>query len=603
MTSFPSLGSRLRDRYEILGELGRGGFSIVYEARDHHVGNIVAIKLLVPPPASAEKARERMRREVLAVRSLNHPHIVRVYDFLEEGPWSFIVMEKLAGGDLGAWVARSGPLDPQTVRRLGAEIAAAIDAAHRSGILHRDVKPHNVLLTEYRRALLSDFGSARIEGESTLTVTGHPVGTLDTMAPEVMRGVRADARSDVYSLGMTLYYALTSAFPPSETLHAPPSPRAEGHPPRERRREIPADLDAIVAHATRSDLRDRFPTAALLADALTGRIAIEAAPPALAAVLDVCLLCGAPDPLSLGVCSRCRVGGDRSRERLLILEPGSGSPEPEELAARLAPASALPRAALRDAARGRRALLAIGRRHASQLAEQLRERGLPVRVVARSDAWRVLPDRFRSLLIANLVAGLVLGQSVDTRYLLLASLGVLCLAWAGLRRVSRPLLVSRAVRSRLPQAVEVRVLEVFDALAPGPARTLLGDVVRTGHELCSQGAAPALTARVGDLLLAACDAAHELGAIDQLLERLEKQRGRHATEALISGLSKSERARDALVQRLLEALAGLATGRSEAVSGSLGVVEQLGTLTDELDRERAIHAEATREVAELLASD
>ncbi len=129
MTSFLETGTVLRDRYEIVGEIGRGGFSVVYDALDRKVGNRVAIKLLVPPPAVAEKARERMRREVLAVRSLNHPHIVTIYDFLEEGPRSFVVMEKVAGGDLHAQVARLGPLPPDEVRRLGAEVAAALGAA------------------------------------------------------------------------------------------------------------------------------------------------------------------------------------------------------------------------------------------------------------------------------------------------------------------------------------------------------------------------------------------------------------------------------------------------------------------------------------------
>jgi hypothetical protein len=601
MTSFLEPGSRLRDRYEIKGELGRGGFSVVYEALDLDVGNVVAIKLLVPPPATAEKARERMRREVLAVRSLSHPHIVTVYDFLEEGPWSFVVMEKVDGGDLAALVARSGPLDPEEVRRLGGEIASALAAAHRRGILHRDVKPHNVLLGEARRALLTDFGSAKIDGESTLTVTGHQVGTLDTMAPEVMRGARADARSDVYSLGITLYHALTGAFPPSDSPHAPSRPRPEGHSPRERRPDVPADLDAIVAHATRSDPGERFPTAALLADTLAHRVALEAAPRGVP-VLDLCLVCGEPDPLSLGVCSSCRAGASRQRDCLLLIEPGEGAPDERELATKLATAGNPPaRAALRGATRGERALLTIPRPNAARLVEQLGARGLPVRAVGSNALWRLLPERLRSLLVANLVVGGVLGLTLDARYLLFALLGSLLLAWTGQRRVRRPLFTPRAARSRLPAAIEARVLETFDALSPGPARTLLGDVVRTGQDVFSKDAAPALTARAGDLLAASCDAARELDTLDQLLERLEKQRGRHdATELLLRSLSRSERARDALVQRLLEALAGLGMARSQAVGDSLGVVDQLGELTQELENERTLQAEATREVAELV---
>src|SRR2546429_369801 len=119
-------GVVLQDRYEIADEIGRGGFSIVYRARDRRVGADVAIKLLVPPPAAARLARERLRREVQAVRQLSHPNIVAVYDVVDDGPWSFVVMEYVAGPDLAVRVRQRGPLDPDAAARLGREITEGL---------------------------------------------------------------------------------------------------------------------------------------------------------------------------------------------------------------------------------------------------------------------------------------------------------------------------------------------------------------------------------------------------------------------------------------------------------------------------------------------
>jgi serine/threonine protein kinase len=157
-------GAVLGGRYEIGDEIGRGGYSIVYRARDRAVDTDVALKLLVPPPAGARLARERLRREVQAVRGLAHPHIVGVHDFLDDGGWSFVVMDLVNGPDLAVRLHR-GPLPPDEAARIGAEIADALAAAHRAGILHRDVKPQNILLEPDGRARLTDFGAARLDGQ------------------------------------------------------------------------------------------------------------------------------------------------------------------------------------------------------------------------------------------------------------------------------------------------------------------------------------------------------------------------------------------------------------------------------------------------------
>ncbi len=140
-STYLAKGTLLQDRYEILEEIGRGGYSVVYRARDRRIETDVAIKLLVPPPAAARLARERLRREVQAVRQLSHPGIVQVFDVAEDGPWGFVVMEYVAGPDLAIRVRDQGPLGAAAVARLGREVADALAVAHRGGILHRDVKP------------------------------------------------------------------------------------------------------------------------------------------------------------------------------------------------------------------------------------------------------------------------------------------------------------------------------------------------------------------------------------------------------------------------------------------------------------------------------
>ncbi len=215
-------GRQLLDRFEITQELGRGGFSVVYAAHDHAVGADVAIKVLVPPPAAAREAKERMRREVNAIRSLKHPNLVGVHDFLEDGPIAFIVMDLIDGEDLAARLRSRGPLAADAAVALGKEIADALAAAHQAGILHRDIKPANILIDRAGKSYLTDFGSARLETQTTMTRTGGWVGTVAYLAPEVWLGDRPDARADVYALGTTLFEALTGRLPDRPSGHLPP---------------------------------------------------------------------------------------------------------------------------------------------------------------------------------------------------------------------------------------------------------------------------------------------------------------------------------------------------------------------------------------------
>ena len=326
--SYLSIGSVLLHRFEILEEIGRGGYSVVYRARDRELNAVVAIKLLVPPPAMAQVARERMRREALAARRLAHANIVAVHDFAEDAPGCFTVMEYVAGPDLAVRLRDRGPLTVDHAARLGREIAAALSAGHRHGVLHRDVKPQNILLDPDGRARLTDFGSARLDGQTTVTATGAAVGTLDYMAPEVFRGQRGDARSDLYSLGLTLYFALTGRLPDRASPHLPPTALPEGFHPALQRTEIPGWLDRAIAGMTAARPGDRYPSGVVAAEALNSDSTEPYRPKASeAGQLDFCLMCGVADPLGLGLCPVCSAATSEGDTVHLLLHPPASTAE------------------------------------------------------------------------------------------------------------------------------------------------------------------------------------------------------------------------------------------------------------------------------------
>ncbi|MGE0709551.1 MAG: protein kinase [Planctomycetota bacterium] len=253
-------------RYELEGELGRGGMGIVYRARDTELGRAVALKVIQVVDA---EDRARFAREALAASAVTHPALLPVYDVGEERGRPFLVTA-LAAGSL-ADLLRTGPLEPRKAADLLAQVARGLAAAHAAGVVHRDLKPANVLLDAGGRPLLADFGLARRLQDETLTATGTVLGTPGYMAPEQARGERADARSDVYGLGALLYACLTAAPPfrrasPLLTLAAvaaePP------RPPRELVPAVPARLSELCLRALAKDPDERPPSADVFADEL-----------------------------------------------------------------------------------------------------------------------------------------------------------------------------------------------------------------------------------------------------------------------------------------------------------------------------------------------
>jgi predicted Ser/Thr protein kinase len=596
-------GTLLRGRYEIGRELGRGGYSVVYLARDRELDTDVALKLLVPPPAAAKVARERMRREVQAVRGLSHANIVAVFDFLEEGPWSFIVMEYVRGPDLQVRVAERGPLDGETAVRLGRDVAAALSAAHRRGILHRDVKPQNILLDPDGRARLTDFGSAKLDGQLGVTGSGTLAGTLAYTAPEVLAGRRGDARADVYALGLTLYYALTGDLPERTSPHLPPSPAPQGFRPRRGAPVVPAWLDDVVAHATAAAAEDRFPTAASLDEAL----ARPGAAPAL--LMDgggACVLCAGPDPLALGLCPACG-GSTEAADTLVFLRRAATASDRRAAALKLA--VVLPdmaRAETRAAAWGERPVFRVPRAGVPRLVQELERRELAVRTVPASHAWSALPAKAWVTAGAAVTAGAMAG-TVAMPFLLWTSPIVGSLVLIGARRDARtPLVAPPRREAGLPPALERTVVETMVALPVGTARSLLADVVRTSGALFAtfaragdeRGLAPSLE----ELVTAACRAALDLSDLDENLARFERQRERLAAAApeRLDALTRSERTRDALVQRLLEAMTAVARLRTQQAELAQENDPSLGEIAGELRREADAQAAAARELEALL---
>lgn len=227
----PSSGRLIAGRYRLSATLGRGGMGIVWRGRDELLGRPVAVKeVLLPPGLSDEEQRvahRRTLREARVAARLGHPNVVLVYDVVEEGGRPWIVMELVSGRSLEDTVRADGPLPPARAAGVGQSVLAALRVAHAAGILHRDVKPSNVLLAEDGRVVLTDFGIATVQGEGTLTDTGTLLGSPAYMAPERVTGGRASRESDLWSLGAMLYTAV------------------EGRPPHDRGAALPT-LHAVV---------------------------------------------------------------------------------------------------------------------------------------------------------------------------------------------------------------------------------------------------------------------------------------------------------------------------------------------------------------------
>jgi TolB-like protein/Tfp pilus assembly protein PilF len=263
--------------YRILGQLGAGGMGVVYEAEDTILGRHVALKLLPEDPRHDTRARERFEREAKAASALNHPGICVVHEIGEDRGHTFIVMELMKGQTLRSRIG-GDPLEPELLLDLGVQIADALEAAHAEGIIHRDVKPGNIFVTERGQAKLLDFGLAKQVRKSTgadredptavlpaqLTRAGAVVGTLAYMSPEQARGKELDARTDLYSFGAVLYEMATGVepFPGGSSVDVLEAILSrEPLPPVRLNARVPAELERIIAKAMEKDRALRYQSA------------------------------------------------------------------------------------------------------------------------------------------------------------------------------------------------------------------------------------------------------------------------------------------------------------------------------------------------------
>src|SRR3954447_20348627 len=251
--------------YRIESLVGRGGMGVVYQAVQLRLERIVALKVIAPELLDDEGVRERFLAEARAAASVDHPNVIPVHEAGEDDGVAFIAMRFVAGDDVRSLVRGGGALDPVEAGGIVAQAGAALDAIHRAGFVHRDVKPANLLVDPGGHVYLTDFGLAKlvITGAGG-TRTGQWVGTLDYVAPEQIRGGRIDARADVYALGGVLHYTLTGRVPFEREgdeaklwaqLSAPPPV------PSERQRGLRAEFDVAVARAMAKAPDDRYPSA------------------------------------------------------------------------------------------------------------------------------------------------------------------------------------------------------------------------------------------------------------------------------------------------------------------------------------------------------
>ena len=259
--------------YRIEAVAGRGGMGVVYRAVQMDLGRPVALKLIASDRAADPGFRERFQRESRMAAAIDHPNVVPVHGAGEEDGQLYLVMRFVRGIDLHALIKREGRLPAERAAAIVAQVGWALDAAHAAGLVHRDVKPANVLLTEAGKnehAYLSDFGLTRLlaSSDTQLTETGEWIGTIDFAAPEQIQGQRIDARADVYSLGCVLFAALTGRPPfPRETVPATFLAHMHEPPPRPSAAGAPPELDRVIARALAKSPEDRYPSGGDLARA------------------------------------------------------------------------------------------------------------------------------------------------------------------------------------------------------------------------------------------------------------------------------------------------------------------------------------------------
>ena len=274
------IGTVLSGRYRLQAKLGSGGMSTVYLARDQTLDRDVAVKVMHREMSEQADQLERFRQEARAVAKLSHPNVVAVIDAGEDGGHPYIVFEYVEGETLKQRIDRVGALDPQEALAYAIEIARGLTVAHARNMVHRDIKPQNVLIDAEGRAKLTDFGISRQLEQDGMTATGRVLGTTDYVAPEQAMGHGADIRSDIYSLGVVLYEMLIGQVPfqaDSQVGVAMKHVNEELPDVQQRRPEVSAAAALVVERATAKDPAKRYQDVGEMIDDLSTALEVEAA--------------------------------------------------------------------------------------------------------------------------------------------------------------------------------------------------------------------------------------------------------------------------------------------------------------------------------------
>ena len=265
------IGKLISGRYRLIAPLGEGGMATIWRAVDEQLDREVAVKLLREQYGNDAGFAARFKQEARAAGSLQHPNIVPVYDYgTDTDGAQFIVMQLVEGDDLAALLRERTRLETDDAVRVAIGVASALEAAHRRGLVHRDVKPGNILITDDGDVKVTDFGIARAVAEASMTVTGTTLGSVHYFSPEQARGDEVTGSSDVYSLGIVLYEMLTGRRPFEADSAAGVALKRlnEDPPPPESFVPLPSGLSAIVMRALQREPADRFPDAGSFAEAL-----------------------------------------------------------------------------------------------------------------------------------------------------------------------------------------------------------------------------------------------------------------------------------------------------------------------------------------------
>jgi predicted Ser/Thr protein kinase len=263
----------LNGRYELIDEVGKGGMAVTYRARDTLLNRVVAVKVMREQFSSDPDFVERFRREAQAAANLTHENIAGIYDTGEDAGRHYIVMEFVEGENLEQRLRRRGVLDPATVLSVALQVAAALDTAHRRGIVHRDIKPHNILITPDGRVKVTDFGIAKALTASSDTETGIIIGSVHYFSPEQARGDPTGPQSDLYSLGVVMFEAVTGHRPfEGENPVAVAHKQIYDQPPlpSDYRADLPDDVESIILRLLEKSLARRYESAAELEQDLEG---------------------------------------------------------------------------------------------------------------------------------------------------------------------------------------------------------------------------------------------------------------------------------------------------------------------------------------------